>query len=161
VRWLLTDFGFTTANEGLTQFSVARRGTSGFRAPELLNTDADDGQFSRKSDVWAMGCILFQLATTAKASAFKDDWFVMAYSHGYDVCPQIDDTANQSLNRDIYCPDEKSKTTCLSQINSVLALCFAREPSARATTMKLKVTFERMKAYLMDDMNEDERKRWL
>jgi len=134
------------------------------RAPELLDTDNNDGrgQFSRRSDIWAMGCILFQLATTNAAKpAFKDDWSVMAYAHGLKKCPEIDDRDNPSLRREIYCPDEKLKTTCLSQINSVLALCFAREPTARATTMKLKVTFERMKAYLMDDMNEEERKRWL
>jgi len=163
LRWLLTDFGFTTANDGSIQTSVGRRGTPGFRAPELLDLDTseDHGQFSRKSDIWAMGCILFRLATTAKKSAFKNDGSVLVYSQGYGICPQIDEVVNPSLRREIYCPDEESKTSCLSQINSLVALCLTLEPSARATTMKLKVTFERMKAYLIDDMTKEERNRWL
>ena len=108
-----------------------------------------------------MGCILFQLATTVNRLAFRDDWSVLEYFRGYDVCPQVDLWNNSSLSREFYCREEKSKTSCLSQINSAIALCLAREPSARATAMKLKVTFERMKAFLMDEMDEEDRKRWL
>jgi calcium-dependent protein kinase len=56
--WKLADFGFTSGGTS-SQFehSSLRRGTPGFRAPELL-----DGQFSNKVDIWAMGCVFHELA---------------------------------------------------------------------------------------------------
>ena len=44
------------------------RGTSGYRAPELL-----DGRFSNKVDIWAMGCILYELVVGRRAFTSGDD----------------------------------------------------------------------------------------
>jgi serine/threonine protein kinase len=55
--WKLTDFAFSAAKMSLL---LPERGTSGYNAPELLA----DGRFSTsRSDIWALGCILYELAT--------------------------------------------------------------------------------------------------
>jgi serine/threonine protein kinase len=51
------------------------RGTPSYRAPELL---AEHPTFSDESDIWALGCILFELA--AKRKAFSSDWEVHDYA---------------------------------------------------------------------------------
>lgn len=45
------------------------RGTASYRAPELLN---ELRTFSDKVDIWALGCILFELSV--KKKAFSSDW---------------------------------------------------------------------------------------
>ena len=47
------------------------RGTEGYRAPELLS---DDPKFTKKVDIWALGCILYELVTGRKA--FHNDHVV-------------------------------------------------------------------------------------
>jgi len=37
------------------------RGTQGYRSPELLNYDRP--QYTNRSDIWALGCLLHELAT--------------------------------------------------------------------------------------------------
>jgi serine/threonine protein kinase len=54
-----------------TQYS---RGTDGYRAPELLH---DEPRFNNKSDIFAFGCILFELLTGAKL--FLSDWSIRDY----------------------------------------------------------------------------------
>ena len=70
--WKLTDFGLTseaTSNVGRpTQYS---RGTASYRAPELLTTNPI---FTNKVDIWALGCILHELATLSLT--FRSDWDV-------------------------------------------------------------------------------------
>jgi serine/threonine protein kinase len=75
--WKVTDFGFTmegSSRRALT--SVASRGTSSYRAPELLlETNA---KYTNKVDMWALGCILYELV--ARARAFREDWHIVKYS---------------------------------------------------------------------------------
>jgi serine/threonine protein kinase len=74
-RWKIADFG--TASEATskkfntTQFS---RGSSSYRAPEILKENA---KYNNKVDVWAFGCILYELSTGQKL--FPNDWAVMEY----------------------------------------------------------------------------------
>jgi len=44
-----------------------------YRAPELINEEV--GEFTNKVDIWAMGCILYELAVGKKA--FRSDWSVL------------------------------------------------------------------------------------
>ena len=73
--WKIADFG--TASEATskkfntTQFS---RGTSSYRAPEVLKENA---KYNNKVDIWAFGCILYELSTGQKL--FPNDWAVMEY----------------------------------------------------------------------------------
>jgi len=69
--WKIADFGLTmrgtrTANLHQTQ---GGRGKPGYRAPELLR---DEGSaFNKQVDIWAVGCILYELCTGQKL--FKSD----------------------------------------------------------------------------------------
>ena len=63
-RWLITDFGFAMIFEsGTIVVSHSRRGSIGYRAPELTKRTGDvhgfpvPGYVSRKSDIWAIGVI--------------------------------------------------------------------------------------------------------
>ena len=53
------------------------QGSVGYRAIELLNTD--DPSFTKASDIWALGCILYELSYRKKA--FTDD--IAAWQYGY------------------------------------------------------------------------------
>lgn len=73
----MADFGLTcegtSTRDIFTEFS---HGTPGYRAPELV--DSDEHTFSNKVDIWALGCIPFELATGAKPFAIA----VREYSKG-------------------------------------------------------------------------------
>ena len=77
--WKVADFGLTCEGTSTAHiFTDFSHGTPGYRAPELLK---DDGaSFTNKVDIWAMGCILFELATGAKP--FVTDFAVSEYSRG-------------------------------------------------------------------------------
>jgi len=141
--------------------SGQRRGTPGFRAPELLRTSYEKGiekpgEFSVKSDIWAIGCILYQIATTGTARAFPDDYEVVKFYESQAQSPQIELSQNPSLNLQMFCPEKNDKVSFLSQINKVIASCLAQEPSGRATAMQLKVRFETMKKNLGNELTDDE-----
>jgi tetratricopeptide (TPR) repeat protein len=50
------------------------RGTASYRAPELLRIDT----FDESVDIWALGCVLFELVSGQRA--FSDDWYVQVYA---------------------------------------------------------------------------------
>ena len=71
-------------HSGQEQTTLWARGTPGYRAPELLLpnyqlTGSDNSRFSKKSDIWALGCILYELAF--KTKAFPRDINVFEYAH--------------------------------------------------------------------------------
>jgi Alpha-kinase family/Protein kinase domain len=55
--------------------SKASRGTSCYRAPELLLDTSP--HFTNKVDMWAIGCILYELVLCKRA--FREDWFILKY----------------------------------------------------------------------------------
>jgi len=64
MRWLITDFGFAMIFEsGTMVVSHTRRGSVGYRAPELMGRNVEvhgfssPGYVSRKADIWAIGAI--------------------------------------------------------------------------------------------------------
>src|ERR1700732_4876216 len=70
--WKIADFGLTSdAVTGEPVTTERGRGTSGYRPPELL---AKDAKYTYKVDIWALGCILYELSI--KKRAFVDDWMV-------------------------------------------------------------------------------------
>ena len=54
--------------------SAYARGTSGYRAPELVK----DFHYTNKVDIWALGCILYELVFRKKT--FDNDMAVLSYA---------------------------------------------------------------------------------
>lgn len=67
----------------VSQFS---RGTQSYRAPELIA----ESIYTRKVDIWALGCIFYEIVTGQKM--FKSDWHVNDYriSRTVLIIPDID-----------------------------------------------------------------------
>ena len=71
--WKIGDFGLTTdgtTNRSLT--TVYGRGTASYRPPELIQ---EKRSFTNKVDIFAMGCILYELDNAGK-KLFSDDFDV-------------------------------------------------------------------------------------
>jgi serine/threonine protein kinase len=143
-RWVLTDFGFSTILESKSVVqSRFGRGTEAYRAPELIEHAMDGlsstcGIVSKYGDIWAVGCILFKLATTGQGSAFADDHAALAYKQkhrGYHV-PQLNPTNTRFSGL------AKSDAGAFrKELNSILKACFARDPKERPTASKLEDKF--------------------
>lgn len=75
--WKIADFGLTS--EGTSNRLITTRYSRGrpcYRAPELLS-DAQ-GRYSNKSDIWSLGCIVYELLIGEKA--FAGDYAVFKYA---------------------------------------------------------------------------------
>src|SRR5271169_2961576 len=93
-QWKIVDFGImssATSNHAIT--THASRGTGGYRAPELLPEGAAPGRFTSKVDVWALGCIIFELLTGEQA--FSNDFNL--YDHYY-----VRENVSKSISLDGY-----------------------------------------------------------
>ena len=69
--WKIADFGLTmrgTRTSNLRQ-TEGGRGKTGYRAPELLRDEGSS--FNKQVDIWALGCILYELCTGQRL--FKSD----------------------------------------------------------------------------------------
>jgi serine/threonine protein kinase len=152
-RWLLTDFGFSTiVPSGKVGLSHGRRGTPGYFAPEFI-TDWSCGdkpaEFTTSADIWAIGCIIFELATTKKRLAFGyDDWHLVNYSKNLSPVPQLTTADNSSLQTRIFNPAANAPLPLLLQLNTILKSCFGLDPTRRINVLELKAQFEHMKVYL-------------
>lgn len=72
--WKLVDFGLTSiATSRQERPTLYRRGTPGYRAPELIHNST----FTNANDIWALGCIMHELATSVKA--FLSDISILDY----------------------------------------------------------------------------------
>jgi serine/threonine protein kinase len=76
--WKLADFGLSTEGSSQNRRTKYSNGTPGYRAPELLDSDGNPaGLYNNKVDIWAMGCILYELAIGIRP--FKSDWDVLSH----------------------------------------------------------------------------------
>jgi len=74
--WKLADFGFTAEGSSKNVIvSKLGRGTEGYRAPELIE---EEPIYTRKVDIFAFGCILYEIVFGRKA--FRNDWNVWEYA---------------------------------------------------------------------------------
>jgi serine/threonine protein kinase len=74
--WKLVDFGLTCEVTSKTlQSTEFANGTPGYRAPELLNEEKYT--YNDKVDIWAMGCILYELVVGKKL--FPSDLTVLEH----------------------------------------------------------------------------------
>ena len=123
------------------------RGTEAYRAPELIEHAMDGlsstcGIVSKYGDIWAVGCILFKLATTGQGSAFADDIAALAYKQRHRGChvPQLNPTNSRFSVR--VTKDSDAAGAFRKELNSILEACFAREPKERPTADELFKTFD-------------------
>jgi len=129
--WKIADFGISSAatsqNLNTTRFA---RGTSSYRAPELLR---EVGRFNNKSDVWALGCVIYEVATHKKA--FPSDWGVIEYSISSILklplpWPEWTEFRGDGERLSI----EYDFETYFPQLRAQLRAMFSLDPSMRPTT---------------------------
>ena len=81
--WKIADFGSTVAGTSKRlQRTDRSRGTSGYRAPELLR-DPPNAGFNNKVDIWSFGCIIWALITGEHV--FRDDWDTRDYEQSAEI----------------------------------------------------------------------------
>ena len=127
--WKIADFGLTT--EGTSQRSYTThysRGTSSYRAPELVRS----GTYNNKVDIWAIGCILYEVVTLQKA--FATDTAVYDYSvqHAFNG-----EQAKLCLDLGVYQDDEFEKS-----IEELIYMMLEIDPSLRPSTVDLMLSLE-------------------
>ena len=132
--WLITDFGFAMLVDDGQSFVLShrKRGTNKYRAPELI----EQCFASKMCDIWAIGCILYRIATMDDDGAFQDDcqW----EANGCGRCqfgratPRLTPTHNKQLVQTVSSGTEL-KVPFWQQLNLVLEECFNLEPRKRPT----------------------------
>jgi serine/threonine protein kinase len=122
-RYVLTDFGFSRAIEN-NGFSSDRRGTDGYRAPELL----EYRDFSKKTDIWAFGCVMMEVVSSGKCYAFETDTAAYQYSRGKGgvQLPQLMRENNSLLDPRL-----------LGSFNTLLEKCFCIDPTNRPSVEEI------------------------
>src|SRR5208282_106831 len=125
-RWLITDFGYAISVDGdKIVHSHRRRGTDAYRSPELI----EDGEASKKSDIWALGCILYRVATM-DSGTFKDPCLPRSTGGGLPAILEIPQVSVPPQNSS---PQAQRDISFYQQLNSILYLCFARAATHRPT----------------------------
>lgn len=75
--WKITDFGLSSEGTSRIAYTTRHsRGTPCYRAPELIRQESHSF-FTKNSDIWALGCIFYELAF--KEKAFPDDYHVFEF----------------------------------------------------------------------------------
>ena len=136
-QWKIADFGLTV--EGATDRAVTThdsRGTPGYRAPELLAI-AEKIRYTNKCDIWAIGCILFEIIH--KRRPFLDDYAVRLYQGAGE-------SATLPIDLPGHFEDESSK----SFLSEILSKTLNHEPSKRPSARELAKPF---KTILMEKIN--------
>lgn len=103
----------------MTKYS---RGTSSYRAPELLKDGTST--FTNKVDIWAIGCILYELV--ARKKVFVGDGAIFQYSLEYASCEKNIEIpfATDTL------PDEDRRIFVSRMIREMLEIVADKRPRA-------------------------------
>jgi serine/threonine protein kinase len=103
-----------------------------------------EGVHASKLDIWAVGGIIYRLATTGRGIQFH--YGVEGF--GEIDLPQLSDDQNPSFTQ-ATCSLKDGRVSAQQQINSIIKSCLDRDPLKRTTVLKLKMQFEEMKACLL------------
>jgi serine/threonine protein kinase len=134
MAWKLCDFGFTlpgTTKGFIT--TAASRGTSGYRAPELLREHA---VYNVKTDIWALGCIIYEILNGCRL--FYNDYSVTTHAE-----------------------DSKAWTTkewdiIGSAVTEAMVLMISIQPQERPSASRVLRTFEKLATeYRFHETGED------
>ena len=70
--WKIGDFGITVRGTSKNPITTNEaKGTACYRAPEILKTVKGKTKYNNKVDIWAIGCIVYEL--TMEKQAFNSD----------------------------------------------------------------------------------------
>jgi len=130
--WKIADFGLTT--EGTSQRSYTThysRGTSSYRAPELVRS----GTYNNKVDIWALGCILYEIVTLRKA--FSTDNAVYEYSMQQAL---DEERVRLPLDLSVY-KDEWFEKVIGDLLHTMLEIDSSMRPSAADLMLRLELAF--------------------
>lgn len=129
--WKIADFGLTSEDtSNALRFTELARGTSGYRAPEMLLEG--NRSYNNKADIWAMGCILHELAIGSKA--FSGDPAVLEYRRSG---VPLTVTVGESFD----------KSSCVFIRNNIHEMLQA-EPSSRPRASVLYESFSKYHIYI-------------
>jgi serine/threonine protein kinase len=120
--WKIADFGL--ASEGTSKRLRTSRyalGTPSYRSPELI----ENFKYTNKVDIWAIGCILYELIF--KRKAFSDDWAVLRFS---ESCRSTGKPLVLPFEHDTI-PDEARKTFLANIILNMLEIDYPQRPGAQ------------------------------
>lgn len=94
--------------------------------------DCQRPKYSEKTDIWAFGCVLLEVARTGQRSAFKHDYEAQGYAKGDEQhsLPQLESDENPRLSQ--------YQVDCL---NWAIELCLKLKPEERPTAEYLYQTF--------------------
>ena len=139
-RLKIADFGFTAvAESGRMNFSVQGRMTPIYCAPELLINNS----FSKKSDIWAFGCILYEWAFCClnRRRAFSSLTAITSYYYTANApAPQINWKTLQLSPHAIpiaHRPYREVVERQWDHLNRIFKSIFDRNPEARPTAAML------------------------
>ena len=157
-QWVLIDF--RCASEGTCKSLVLTTGTKGsphYFSPEMKRKM----NFNNKVDIWAMGCILYELCTNSKA--FVSDSSLFFYASGHEPVPQVwcssDEPEVTTIHRatleaiheiwkaaqtlddiDKSLHDQSPGSLC-SEVNTLIAAMLSIPPEGRPTAKQLETHF--------------------
>ena len=124
--WKVADFGLTV--EGTSkraQTTIYGRGTPSYRAPELVHPDGKNS-FTNKVDIWAIGCIQYELVFSQKA--FPGDFYVYQYFLEHQIFDRRfrvpEDMAGVLIG-------QESKAFLSHAISAMLEIDASRRPTAK------------------------------
>lgn len=121
MAWKVADFGLTSeGNSESLRSTEAARGTPGYRPPELLQRkhDTDMPRYNNAVDIWAMGCVLYELIFGVKL--FLSDLDVLNHYQDKETFTVIVD------------PRYKSARTLSNAIRDTLQMSPQSRPKAKA-----------------------------
>src|ERR1700737_3672171 len=132
--WKIADFG-TASKATSKRLHTTRdsRGSNSYRAPEVLY---DDGRYNNKSDIFTLGCILYEVTTGQKL--FPNDLATLQYSFN----------GNTSL---ILWPESEPGTR-LESLGKLAVAMLSIDPSMRPSAQEVK---RRLDAIRMGEVLED------
>ena len=139
--WKLADFGLSSNRSGFTEVADENgMGTSRYRSPELFRENAS---FANKSDIWAFGCIVYEMVSGVRA--FKDDWELLLYKQSTKTKASCNFVRLRFADTiDLYVSGFSLSSADHEWISKCLISAFSIDPTARPTASELKGVFHTM-----------------
>lgn len=137
---------------GKLGYTHSGHGTIGFRAPEVLIEEyGDDGQFiggsfTKKSDIFSLGCILYSTARTGSRSAFANDAAIFHLITRETASPRLKPIDNPNLEK--FVQIQSTAIPLWAHLNNILDNALATSPEHRPDVKDLLAEFQMLQAVL-------------